>query len=298
MTMPLPTEEIVRRLASQRRMSSVLKRFGRVKPKFIANARKSFAQEMLDSETPLLLYDRSFLQNGKSGLLLTDEAVYSSTSESRVPLSQVWSAQVELPPDEIHSEETHAQLRVNGEVIFSQFGGSNAKLLQLIADALAEIASVTAMSNVDAGPGSVSPTGITSETMAMDSESLARLAAGGVCAGQAEDEIVSYLCKAGASRPQAEGLVRKMRAIRNRPRRENRLARALGGIGLLILGIVAMAAAKVIDDFEDLWIVGVIAAGVGTVLISRGFSKHRELTVDELLASFEIEEAMKEEQLT
>jgi hypothetical protein len=70
---------------------------GKLKPGRVANARATYAQEMADDELPLAMFDTSFLQNGKAGMLLTNSKLYSSSAPKAVPLCDIMAVTVETP---------------------------------------------------------------------------------------------------------------------------------------------------------------------------------------------------------
>ena len=63
----------------------------RFKPAKLEAAKKSFAAEMAEDEKPLYMYDNSFVQNGSSGMLVTDRKVYGSQLAAPIPLACVYS---------------------------------------------------------------------------------------------------------------------------------------------------------------------------------------------------------------
>ncbi len=72
-------------------------RVGSLNPKHLANARASYAQAMGDDEVPLTMLDGSFLQNGSSGVLITNCRLYSSDLTRPVPLARIEEARAEKP---------------------------------------------------------------------------------------------------------------------------------------------------------------------------------------------------------
>jgi hypothetical protein len=89
---------VIRVLAEAHGAWHILKRLNAVRPDRVNNARRRFARDMTDEENALLIVDSSFLQDGKSGLLLTNRAVYSSLLDRPVPLEEIESV-VHRPPD-------------------------------------------------------------------------------------------------------------------------------------------------------------------------------------------------------
>jgi hypothetical protein len=88
------------------------------KPQHIEKARTTFAYQMTDNETPLLFHDGSLLQNGKSGLLITDRAIYTSySSTKRIPLNQIHSVMVEKNNVTVLYISSMPHLLVNGQYI-------------------------------------------------------------------------------------------------------------------------------------------------------------------------------------
>jgi hypothetical protein len=98
---PTPADRavsVVRDVAEAHGAWHILKQLDGLRPDRVNNARRRFAREMTDEETPLLLVDSSFLQNGKAGFLLTSRAVYSSGLDRPVPLDGIESV-VHRRPD-------------------------------------------------------------------------------------------------------------------------------------------------------------------------------------------------------
>jgi hypothetical protein len=96
---PLPAElaeSIVRQLAEKHGAKGVLQRLGRFPPAHLRNARESFARGLSKDETPLVFVDTSFLKNGKAGLLLTNEKLYSSRT-TPFALHEITEVKVQEP---------------------------------------------------------------------------------------------------------------------------------------------------------------------------------------------------------
>src|SRR5688572_9006837 len=97
MSAKLDGVSIVRTHAEKHQARGVLKMLGNLKPKHVTNARAAFARDMADGEVPLILIDRSFLQNGKAGMLLTDRKLYSSALPRPIALTDVMTVVSEKP---------------------------------------------------------------------------------------------------------------------------------------------------------------------------------------------------------
>src|SRR5687768_6945974 len=109
--------QTVRDLAQQHKQRRVARQLDNFSPKLLAAAKSSFAAQMVEQETPLVLFDRSFLLNGKAGILLTDRAIYSSSPRGCVPLASIRSIHVERANmSEQMAGNNTIQLLINGEV--------------------------------------------------------------------------------------------------------------------------------------------------------------------------------------
>ncbi|MHB1425551.1 MAG: hypothetical protein ACYC3I_20475 [Gemmataceae bacterium] len=133
----IPKEQaiaLVRAVAEKFGSKKLLRTIGNISPKHLAIATAHFAQEMTQQETPLILRDTSFLQNHKSGLLLTNRAIYSSHCRHPIWLCDI--EEVIFPPlsprDPVASlffgrlyhtwrlsQNMTQQMRVNGELVYS-----------------------------------------------------------------------------------------------------------------------------------------------------------------------------------
>ena len=88
------------------------------KPRQVEKARTKFAHQMTDDETPLLFHDGSLWQNGGSGLLITNRAIYNSYSTPKcIPLNQIKSVIIEKTNVTALGLGSMPHLVVNGEYI-------------------------------------------------------------------------------------------------------------------------------------------------------------------------------------
>lgn len=87
-----------------------------MKEKKLHNAIASYAVGMKKNEVPLFFHDNSFLQNGKSGMLVTDRAIYSSNTPIRIPLSIVQTSDSEFGLGE--EGKGLGGIRVNGLLVY------------------------------------------------------------------------------------------------------------------------------------------------------------------------------------
>ena len=81
--------DLVREAAGRHGARRILRRAGNVPPRQVTNARAHFARTMADDEAALVLLDRSFLGNGKAGLLLTNRKLYSSWLRRAIALEDL-----------------------------------------------------------------------------------------------------------------------------------------------------------------------------------------------------------------
>lgn len=116
-------EDFVRDFACRSHQTRSFARLVNFSARQVANARRTFADEMQDDETPLVFFDRSLFSSGKSGLLITDRAVYCSPPKRRIPLVQIYTASVERPTfrQQLRRMQVPGMRRVfiNGEFFFA-----------------------------------------------------------------------------------------------------------------------------------------------------------------------------------
>jgi hypothetical protein len=103
-------EALVRAIAQKHGAKGVLRSLGNLPQKQVANAVAHFAQQMEDDETPLILLDASFLNNGKAGLLLTNRGLYSSFCSH-----PIWLADIE--------EVSYTKPGLGDYILLHLFGG-------------------------------------------------------------------------------------------------------------------------------------------------------------------------------
>jgi len=243
----LSAEHIVRDLAKKHGQRAVLKRLGNFKTKLIANAKASFAPRMTNEETPLILYDRSFLMNGKAGVLLTDRAIYSSKPTGCIPLESIRSIHVEAATmSQKMAGNNDVHLIVNGQTFFSQVAslGSNSSFLSFIA----EVTDALRKGLTDPSPA-IHATGTREPETTTDSghatQDPIQLAAGAICAGHSKDQIIQDLQAFGTQPSEAERVVDGMLAIFNAPRSGALAQRTIGGVALAVIGLLSAVAIEV-----------------------------------------------------
>lgn len=86
---PEQAEALVREIAERHRAKRILRSLGNLPQKNLENAVANFAQEMKEDETPLVQLDCSFLSNGKTGLVITNRALYSSFYSRPICLADI-----------------------------------------------------------------------------------------------------------------------------------------------------------------------------------------------------------------
>lgn len=246
---PFDAVAIVRAVAEKHKAGGVLKKLGKLNPKHIANARAGFAKEMAEGEVPLVLIDRSFLQNGKAGLLLTDRKLYSSSLRRPVSLGEVRTASSEKPTfseQMLKHTRPEPSLLVNGNVVYT--GPAKAEfwteLLPKLGQALrqAEGPSPSGVSSSETSEAAVSaPSRAAGEggpSSAPAGQDLARIAAAAVCSGQAAEAVVALLTEAGLEAEEAEAMTEEMKRIYRQARKGSvAFLRFLGGLVLTIFGL-------------------------------------------------------------
>jgi hypothetical protein len=93
-------ERLVRAIAEKHGAKGVLRRLGHFRPDHLANAAARFARGLRPAEVPLARIDTSLLQNGKSGLLVTNRELYSSRLHRGIPLQAINEVSYEAPSGE------------------------------------------------------------------------------------------------------------------------------------------------------------------------------------------------------
>jgi hypothetical protein len=262
-----PAADTVRDLAHKHKQRAVIKRLDNFSPKLREAAKKAFATQLTEQERPLILYDRSFLGNGKAGVLLTDRAIYSSSPRSCVPLSSIRSVHVERASmSEQMAGNNTIQLLVNGEVFYSQIAsvGSNSSFLTflaLVTDALRQSATGPAAGANASAPVAVSPSA---------SNDPVPLAAGAICAGQSREQVARQLQAVGLSPAEGERIVDGMLAIVQAPQSGALMQRVGAGIVLTVIGLAAAIAAGVTRQSAFLIFAPQGIAAMGVVLVCSG----------------------------
>ena len=223
-------ESIVRNFATKHAFGWVLKKLGNHKLNHIANAKSSFARDMVDAEVPLVFLDRSFFGNGKAGLLITDRRVYSSTVSYSIPLADIRIATVELKSTAevmLGSGTKDHTLFVNGAPLYTELATMGRKPLTFYAEVLNALANAvrqgtdTSAIPVKAGLAPQAPTSSPTDSRAALSgpgsgsphrpggelPEYIRIAAALVCADKPADEAFRDLGAVGVSEASARPLI-------------------------------------------------------------------------------------------
>jgi hypothetical protein len=250
---PAEAEAIVREVAEKHRANGVLKKLGNFNPRVVARARDNFAADMTDDEVPLAQVDRSFLQNGSAGLLLTNRRLYSSALGRPVPLRDVLVATFERPTQlqvfvaqmfwglyRLLGKWPQPQLLVNGNPV-----DTGELLFGFWTDVLARLGR-------ESRRGRGSPSG------GRDRD---RVLAAAVAAGRGEDEVVAGLTQAGLDGAAVRPTVADMIALRDAPRPAPAVALIGVGLAVVLLGLVLTAAGSSGD--ESLIFIGPVIVGLG-----------------------------------
>ena len=257
---PLPP--VIDPLVGPFRSSNAFKKIRDFNPKRIAKARATFANKMTDDETPLALYDRSFLGNGKAGILITDRAAYSSTiganlfpgRPQQALLSDVSSVTVEHPTKtEAMLGAPSTRLMVNGQVFFTEQGqGGVLDTIAAIIDQLRMSCQCRHMSEVVAKPKPPKPVDHVS------------IAAGAACSGQSRGVVESQLLNSGLDAKKAHQMAGFMCEARDRHQRQTGglVLRAFGGIALAIVGFFLAILASAGHGGAPFWTTGIVVVGV------------------------------------
>jgi hypothetical protein len=276
-------EEIVREVATRCKAKQILKQLGKIKPAVVANARADYAEAMDDDERPLAVVDDSFLQNGKSGLLLTNRCVYSSNLKRPIPLADVLAVVVETPTPLqaflagmfgilflLFYGRLKNRLLVNGYMVFE----GNQLHPVFWKDALAELArELRADTPVAAVPRS-------------KPRELLRIAATAICAGHDRDRILDDLEAAGHPPGACLPLVDDLLDLYETPRR-GALPFVLVAVGVVFAGLGLGATSASRGQF--LWY-GPIVFGVGLALfgVARLIRGSPALTTQQLIDAHEV----------
>ena len=253
-------ESIVRNFATKHAFGWVLKKLGNHKLNHIANAKSSFARDMVDAEVPLVFLDRSFFGNGKAGLLITDRRVYSSTVSYSIPLADIRSATVELKSTAevmLGSGTKDHTLFVNGAPLYTELATMGRKPLTFYAEVLNALANAvrqgtdTSAIPVKAGLAPQAPTSSPTDSRASLSgpgsgsphrpggelPEYIRIAAALVCADKPADEAFRDLGAVGVSEASARPLIEEMNKLRSCPRPQTAMQQLIGGLVLTPLAI-------------------------------------------------------------
>lgn len=208
-------QTIIRRVAEKHRARGVLKQLDAIPQSKVERAVVKYASSMHSDETPLVLVDLSFLQNGTAGLLLTNTHLYSSLTGSSVRLSEILMTCCEKPT-QLESflagmlgivyllfgdQRIRKQLVANGEVICK--GRIH---YEFWLDVLTELGQASR-------PRGHAPT---LARYLRNQNMLERTVAGAMATGMSDDEIRTLL--APASQPELNRMMAEMRAIYERPR--------------------------------------------------------------------------------
>jgi hypothetical protein len=273
---PGRAEATVRAVAEKHRAAALLRGLGRVKPAAVANARAGFAADLGD-ETPLLLVDRSFLQNGSAGLLLTNRKLYSSVLGEGIPLEDVV----------VTTGQTPTQL----EQLLVSMGG----ILSLFFRHRVQSRLLINGEEVDRGPLTFpfwvevltrlgrESRGRGGRTRArFRDEDLARLAAAAVAQGKEADATLAELTAAGVEADAAGPLVEEMVAVRDRPRYGVTAAALAFGSLLFLLGLLITLGTM----GSDVWFIayGPVLFGLGLL----GTGLHRLVKGPPLLTTADL----------
>ncbi len=82
-------EDLVREIAEVHNQKAVLRQLGRLRPERLAGAARTFARELGPGETPLVLFDTSWMRNGRAGILVTNRRLYSSRLDGPIELQDI-----------------------------------------------------------------------------------------------------------------------------------------------------------------------------------------------------------------
>lgn len=271
-------EAIVRATAQKHKAKGVLKRLGTFDPKLLANAKGAFARDMGADEVPLVLIDRSFLQNGKAGVLLTNRRLYSSTFAESIPLGEILAATVEeMTPLQqwlfvgllgplgywlwllCGGQSFWPRLLVNGEVVYE--GKIHAAfwndLLPRLALACRE------------GTGGVGVRKNVRKQM-RNEEELAWLVAAAVCSGKSGFAIIADFTRDGADQAQVRAMADAMTRLRTAPRAGTALGLLATGAAMILAGL----AVTITSNGDVIWygpvLIGIPLAGIGFFRLCNG----------------------------
>lgn len=270
-------EAIVRAAAEKHGAKGALSRLGNIDPKLVANAKAGFAREMCEGEVPLVLMDRSFLENGKAGVLVTNRALYSSTASEPVPLGDILSATVEEPTQLQQlligglgplgygifrlcgGESLWPKLLVNGEIVYE--GKINAAFWK---DLLPQLA--LAYRN---GAGRTAVRRNIKKQM-RNADELAWLVAAAVCSGKDKHATLADFAYDGADPARVGAMADAMIRLRTAPRRGVALGLLAAGIAMVLAGLTLTFA----SEGDWIWygpvVFGIPLAGIGLFRLANG----------------------------
>lgn len=211
-------ESIIREVASRHHADSILKKIAKIEPKQLANARAGFASEMSEDERPLYLFDNSFWQNGKAGLLLTDRRLYSSFARAPIAYEEIYTTTFEKPKNGKQAEKNNLAkpaLLVNGAAIYT-----GPACVPFWIDVLPQLGKACrkALGGTDADLAVKSPSSGDSTWPFLDLGDKApispaeceQIAAAAVCDGQTNWDIVQALIDTGMNQEEAKKLTAGM----------------------------------------------------------------------------------------
>lgn len=113
-------ESLVLEIAAKYGAKKILRKLGSIPEDHVDNAAAHFALDMREDETPLILLDTSFLQNGKAGLLLTNRGLYSSFRSRPFWLADINDVSCSTPGFERY---VFLYLLTAGILVFAYLGG-------------------------------------------------------------------------------------------------------------------------------------------------------------------------------
>jgi hypothetical protein len=249
--------DIVYDLARKHNCKEVLKHLGRFNDEQLLTLRRHFARDLEPDEEPLALLDTSFWGSGKSGLLVTDRRLYSSTLIEPIPLEEIRVVGHEKPSvsDQFLGNQQQPTLLVNGVTVFS--GKANfdfwCELLPELGDA------IRGEEEYEAGP-------LRDRPPRLDEDELVRIGAAALCSGANPRAVARQLTDDGMHPEDARETVQELERLRSDPRPNQASKRLLGGLGLVLLGIVlsvALSGSDGVTVFFGLILCGLVLAGSG-----------------------------------
>lgn len=263
---PAEARAIIRPIAQKHGAKGILKQLDGVNDAKASKAVESYAGDLAEGEAPLLIIDTSFLQNGSSGLLLTNRHLFFSAKDKPIPLAEVLSSAYERPTLlEISLRSTFGifyflfggekladRLVVNGVTVYEQ-GKINFKSW---VEALVALGNASRKLGVEAG---------LVRRMQLKKR-LVRHVAGAIASGLTDHEIHSRFQAVNAPPETVDQLVTEMRTIHGRRKRWPAVGATLGGAGVAGL-FVALGLTSDVD-----WLMYIFALLCGVPLFCVGVS--------------------------